>query len=209
MNKNVHNLVLTFGVIAPLLFFILMYFVFPSFYTEYDSSNQHISQLGAIDSPVKYYANFLGFYLFGVLLILFSLAVLKLSKLTVGHKTSAFFLLITGISISLVAFFPCDIECSATSITGIIHLVLAGAQLLFLISSVIVFSLSEPLKCKVSKYVRLMFYIWLIPSSIWFANVIFNFHSDGVGLIQRISLAMTYFFVVIQGLVYLKHYKSL
>jgi hypothetical protein len=209
MNKNVHNVVLALGIIAPLLFFILMYLIFPSFYTEYDSSNQHISQLGAIDSPVQFYANIFGFYLFGVLLTLFSLAVLKLSRLTVGHKTSAVFLLMTGISISLVAFFPCDIECSATSTTGIMHLILAGTQLLFLISSVIVFSLSEPLKCKISKHVRLMFYIWLIPSSIWFLNVIFNFHSDGVGLIQRISLAMTYFFVVVQGLVYSKHYKSL
>lgn len=211
MKKNVHNIILSLGIIAPVCFFLLMYIIFPYFYPEYNSSNQHISQLGAIDSPIQFYANFFGFYLFGTALILFSLAVFKLSnltKLTIGHKASAIFLLITGIVISLVSFFPCDVQCSATTNTGIIHLILAGTQLFFLISAVVVFSLSKPLNCKVSKYVKIMFYLWLIPSLIWFINVLFNFHSEGVGLIQRISLAMTYFFVVIQGIVYGNHYKD-
>jgi hypothetical protein len=208
MNRNVHNIILSLGMIAPGVFFILMYIIFPSLYPEYNSTNQHISQLGAIDSPIRFYANFFGFYLFGISLILFSLAVFKLPKLTAGHKTSSILLLITGVVISLIAFFPCDVKCVPISKIGVTHLVLAGIQLLFLISTVIIFSLSKPLKCKASKYVKFMFLLWIIPSSFWFVNVLFNFHGESVGLIQRISLAMTYFFVVIQGIVYSQYYKD-
>jgi hypothetical membrane protein len=209
MHKNVHGPLLTLGVMGPIIFFIIMYLVLPSFYPDYNSANQHISQLGAVDSPVKIFANVLGFYTFGVSLILFSLATLRLQRLDKGHRLSAVFLMLTGISVSLVSFFPCDKACAATTGTGIVHLALAGTQLLFLVLSVFTFSLSKPLEPRFGPRIRLMFYIWLVPSLLWFSNVILGFHNEGVGLIQRISLGMTYAFVVLQGIIYSAHYKKI
>lgn len=209
MNRNIHDKIILLGIIAPILFFILMYFVFPVLYPGYSFQNQHISQLGAIDSPIKLYANFFGFYLFGVLLILFSLAIFRLPQLSKGHKISSVLLLMTGIVISLISFFPCDVSCNAVSQTGFIHLILAGVQLFFLVSTVFVFSFSKPLDSRIGRFVKILFFIWLIPSLIWFLNIIFNFQNDGVGLIQRVSLAITYFFVVVQGMVYYQYHKGL
>ncbi len=209
MNKNIHSKLLSLGIFTPIIFFILMYVVLPLLYPGYNSMDQHISQLGGVNSPVSFYANFFGFYLFGVSIIIFSLAVFRLPKLSIGNRISSIFLFITGVSISLVSFFPCDVSCNVLSQTGFIHLALAGIQLFFLILTVIIFSLSKPLRKENHAYIKFIFFLWLLPSSIWFSNIIFGFHVEGVGLIQRISLAMTYAFVVIQGITYSRYYKEL
>lgn len=209
MRLNIHQYTLILGIIAPGIFFIVMYLILPFLHPDYNSIHQHISQLGAINSPVQFYANFFGFYLFGVLLMLFSYGSFKIPQLPRSHRVSITLLFLTGTTISLIAFFPCDLACTPKSHTGVIHLALAGLQLFLLICNVCIFSLGTHLSNTIHRYSKFFFFLWLIPSLLWFSHIILDFHNENVGLIQRTSLAMTYLFVVFQGIVYHQYYRGI
>ncbi len=120
MANKIDRFLLACGVIgAPL--FLLSLFIFGTMFSGYNPLNEPISQLGAVDSPVKTLANVLSFNLFGILIILFAVGLFRSSELHLAGKIGAIFFFGAGVSMFLVGAFPCDALCTIATPTAHLH----------------------------------------------------------------------------------------
>ncbi len=101
-------------------------------YPAYDHAAQYLSELGAIDAPHRELISWGGFFLFGVLIILFAitawLSLPKSTLMTVGFIAIAYY----AVGSMQAAFFPCDIGCRPEdpSFSQIMHNVIGGTSYL-------------------------------------------------------------------------------
>jgi len=108
-NKTQKLLILS-GVIGPIFFFTLLT-ILGLMWEGYNPISTGMSEIGAVDSPFKNIMNYLGFSLLGFFIIIFSIGFkiyfTKNPQLAVG----SIFLLIGGVFMFSVGFFPCDSQC--------------------------------------------------------------------------------------------------
>ncbi|OGZ15850.1 MAG: hypothetical protein A3J08_03515 [Candidatus Lloydbacteria bacterium RIFCSPLOWO2_02_FULL_51_11] len=183
------------GVFAPPLFFLAL-LLFGWMTPGYDLARQFISELGAVDSPVRVLVNVFGFGLFGVFLVLFSVGVVRSSVLRTTGKLSALFFFAAGVSMILVGVFSCDANCINTTVTGDLHNkfsfypfpILTVAFLLLLVDATRIKNLR-----------------WLVPfiPLLGIPALIFRFASLPLlremypGLLQRAAIGLPFFLVML------------
>ena len=84
------------GFVGPIIFFFTIYFLFPFFYPGYQPARMYISDLGAVDSPIKILTNVVGFSLFGIFTMLFAYGIFRSREINALGKFAAIFFLATG-----------------------------------------------------------------------------------------------------------------
>ena len=120
MNFKTQKILALLGLIGPIFYFLLMT-TFGSLWKGYNPIRDPICELGSVDSPYKNVMNIFGFMLLGVFIILFSFAFYQQFRKNRFSKITYIFLLIGGVFIILVGFFPCDPDCIDVTSTGKLH----------------------------------------------------------------------------------------
>jgi hypothetical membrane protein len=102
MSKGSLRLLVICGIIAP-IWFIIMWIVSGAMYPGYHHVTQHISELGAVGSPVAWFFNPLGLGIYGLLIIAFSYGLYRgIKESLVGPALLG----LSGVGIILVGIFP-------------------------------------------------------------------------------------------------------
>ncbi|MBI3334426.1 DUF998 domain-containing protein [Candidatus Pacearchaeota archaeon] len=191
MRYNLNKILIASGFIGPAVFFFTIYFLFAFLYPGYNIHRDYISELGAVDSPIRLAANVLGFSLFGVFIILFSYGVLRIKGLGTLAKLGAFFIFITGVLMYLVGIFPCDAECVNYSIRGDIHTRASDYQFPVLGLAYVLLALA---------FLEIRRLSWLVLPIILFGAggflmhylIPFSLTQQFPGIIQRASIGLPY-----------------
>ena len=181
--KLLDKLLIISGLIGPLVFLLVLIFL-GSIYPGYNHITQHISELGADASPVALEMNIFGFIFLGTFVSLFSIGLYRTLGKTSQGKIGAILVLIAGLSLMSIAFFPCDIRCENISIKGIFHDILSTISILsFIVASFLLADLFR--KNRKICYLLILLSILTIASSFfWF------FDTTYPGLTQRITISI-------------------
>ncbi len=116
---NIDKFMILSGLISFLIFLIIAV-PLGFFYPGYDQFTDVISKQGAVDSPIMLQTNIL-FFLMGLFLLFFGFGLYRNYPKYLSGKIGSVFIILTGLSATLVGFFPCDAGCIDVTITGEIH----------------------------------------------------------------------------------------
>jgi hypothetical membrane protein len=120
LNKfNRKNLILA-GIIGPVLFFVVLT-VLGSLWEGYNPVTTGMSEIGAVDSTYQDLMNYLGFSLLGVFIVLFGIGFNKYFGRGLQLNIACILILLGGIFMFAVGFFPCDAGCVDVTLTGKLH----------------------------------------------------------------------------------------
>ena len=112
------------GILGP-IFYTIIVIILGFLWPGYNHVSQFMSELGATGAPNAIIMNIFGFILLGILMIAFSFGLYRnVSKGKVTTISSAL-IVVSGISLVAVAFFPCNLGCVNISFTGKMHGVFA------------------------------------------------------------------------------------
>ena len=182
------------GFYGPIIFALII-LIAGYMYPNYSHVNQVISDLGAVDSPVKDFMNFAGFMLFGLSVMAFAVGVYKIRKTNLGKIISALFF-IGGLSMFLVGVFPSDAPCPQgprfcpppTATSGLHELATVG-QFPFLFAAFILLVVDTRNEKSMKYYFAVAGVMGLLIA--YFANLWINADSNIlVGVNQRVTLGL-------------------
>lgn len=108
------------GIVGPVFYFLLL-IILGLLWDGYNPIFQSMSEIGSVVSPYKDIMNYLGFSLLGILITLFSVGVLREFGRGILEYLAFFLILIAGIFMFAVGFFPCDAGCIDVTQTGRWH----------------------------------------------------------------------------------------
>jgi len=108
------------GVVGP-LFYIAPVVVLGLLWDGYDPIRQTQSELGAVDSPYGDLMNVAGFMGLGFTILAFAVAYCLLLKGGWAQKLATFLLVVGGLGMVVVGFFPCDAGCVDVTRTSELH----------------------------------------------------------------------------------------
>ena len=137
MKKN--NIAFFVGLIAIIYYFGLME-TLGRMWPGYSSITNHMSELGGVESPYKNIMNVFGFMGVGVMIMMFSWGFYQQFKHNVYLKTSSLCMLLAGLFMIIVGFFPCDAHCIDVTFIGKLHTITSIPQSILLPLGVIVAS---------------------------------------------------------------------
>lgn len=108
------------GVVGPVFYFLLLT-ALGLMWKGYNPTVQSMSEIGSVVSPYKDIMNYLGFSLLGIFISLFGVGLLKEFRRGVLQYLTFFLILIAGVFMFAVGFFPCDAGCVDVTKTGEMH----------------------------------------------------------------------------------------
>ena len=108
------------GVVGP-IFYIVFVSVLGAMREGYDLVRDTQSELGAVDSPYKSLMNVAGFMGLGVCILAFAGAYLIVLRDGRAKMLATGLLVIAGVGMIVVGFFPCDAGCVDVTSTGRLH----------------------------------------------------------------------------------------
>jgi len=114
------NLFVLSGIAAPLVFSVVV-FTLSSIQPGYDPVSQIISILGAEGSPFAHIMNLFGFFLSGILTILFGIGIHFGLKNGNPSKIVPISVVLAGILLILAGMFSCNPGCTDDSASSILH----------------------------------------------------------------------------------------
>ena len=121
MGSKFNKYLMLSGTATPVIFvlsLLLLGYLFPG----YDHVRDYISELGAVDSPIRNTANFFAFFPMGLFLTLFSIGLYRvIGKRGIYAKIGSIFLILSGVFLTSIGFFPCDSGCYNFSTIGLVH----------------------------------------------------------------------------------------
>ncbi|MFX1503857.1 MAG: DUF998 domain-containing protein [Promethearchaeota archaeon] len=135
-NKTKKILILS-GIIGPLFFFTLLT-ILGLMWNGYNPISTGMSEIGAVDSPFKDIMNYLGFSLLGVFIIIFSIDFTIYFKKSLQLIITFILLIIGGIFMVSVGFFPCDPQCIDVTQTGKFHSIISTVPAILIPIAIIV-----------------------------------------------------------------------
>lgn len=131
MGSKFNKYLMLSGTATPVIFvlsLLLLGYLFPG----YDHVRDYISELGAIDSPIRNTANFFAFFPMGLFLTLFSIGLYRvIGKRGIYAKIGSIFLILSGVLLTSIGFFPCDSGCYNFSTIGLAHKFISISSLYF------------------------------------------------------------------------------
>jgi hypothetical membrane protein len=205
MHPKLYKLLVLCGAIGP-IYFALSLLILGSMFPGYNHVHDFISELGAVDSPVMSEANFLSYFVIGVFLILYSIAVFKaFANLNRNSgKIAAVLMLITGIGITTIGFFPCDPACVNFSATGNMHEIVSTYPFYILMVSFLLLAY-EGYKGYIFNKRWTIFIIIIIIITAFFGALYSEFESGFGGLFQRIAYASSLLFMLLSSVHLYRH----
>jgi hypothetical membrane protein len=108
------------GVVGPLCYFVLVT-VLGFLWEGYDPIRDTQSELGAVDAPYRLLMNVAGFMGVGVSILAFAAAYHLLLGQSLAKTLATSLLVIAGVFMVVVGFFPCDVGCVDVTQTGRLH----------------------------------------------------------------------------------------
>lgn len=108
------------GMIFP-IYYVTLIAILGFMWEGYNPISQLMSELGAINSPFSPIAQFLGFSAMGIVIFIFSFVLYSNIERDWSLRIGMLLLIIAGISLVLVGFFPCDAGCIDVTETGRMH----------------------------------------------------------------------------------------
>jgi hypothetical protein len=108
------------GIVGP-VFYISLVVVLGLLWNGYNPIRQTQSELGAVDSPYGDLMNVAGFMGMGVTLLAFAVAYLLLLRGGPARLLATILLVLGGLGMVVVGFFPCDAGCVDVTRTGELH----------------------------------------------------------------------------------------
>lgn len=181
------------GVTGPILYttvVIILGFLWPG----YNHVSQLQSELGATGAPNAIIMNVFGFLLLGILLIAFALGLYRNLNKEKGTMIGSALIVVTGVSLVAVAFFPCDPGCVNISFTGMMHGVFATSSAVSMVLATIILAQQFNDDNRWKNY-------WLytlatgIMTSIFGLSLLFIVIEGWMGAIQRISMGIPLFWM--------------
>ena len=119
-NRELHKGLALGGVIGPVIYFFLME-TLGRLWPGYSSIRNHMSELGGVESPYKGIMNIFGFMLVGLFILIFGVGYNNHFKKS-WHKTlTVLSLVVGGLFMIVVGFFPCDPACVDVTLVGRLH----------------------------------------------------------------------------------------
>ncbi len=115
-----NKLLIIAGMASPLVLLatiIAFGFILPDF----TQSSNYISELGARESPVQLPANIFAFLIPGILYLLYGIGLFRVLNDHWAGKVGGLFIILGGLSMLLITFFPCDPGCITTTQGGELH----------------------------------------------------------------------------------------
>ncbi len=203
--KNKSTTILSLiSIIGPIFYFSLLT-VLGFMWKDYNPISTSMSEIGAVDSPFKDVMNYFGFSLLGLSIMLFSFE-FKHHFNKISQSTIVFILLILGgIGMFLVGFFPCDPGCIDVTRTGRLHSISSTIPALLIPFAVILSA--KPISRKWSKnWGYLSFCLGILSMSagpLIFVKSIENFS----GLIQRLGIGFSLSWIVLVSFKILRKYQ--
>lgn len=98
------------GIVGPVFYFLLLT-ILGLLWDGYNPILQSMSEIGSVVSPYKDVMNYLGFSLLGVSMALFGIGVIREFSRSLLLYLSFSLILLAGIFMFAVGFFPCDAGC--------------------------------------------------------------------------------------------------
>jgi hypothetical membrane protein len=108
------------GVVGPLGYLVLVT-VLGLLWDGYDPIRDTQSELGAVDSPYRLVMNVAGFMGVGVSILAFAAAYHRLLRPSLAKTLATGLLVVAGVSMVVVGFFPCDAGCVDVTGTSRLH----------------------------------------------------------------------------------------
>jgi len=118
-NKTQRLLALS-GIIGSIFFFTLLT-ILGLMWIGYNPITTGMSEIGAVNSPFKDIMNYLGFSLLGIFIAIFGIGFKAYFKNNLQLIIIFILLVIGGIFMFSVGFFPCDPQCIDVTLTGELH----------------------------------------------------------------------------------------
>ena len=137
VKENKHKILMIAGMIGPIYYFMLLTFL-GLLWEGYNPITTGMSEIGALDSPFRDIMNYLGFSLLGISIIIFSFGFKLYFKNIVQLNIAYVLLVIGGIFMFLVGFFPCDPQCIDVTLNGQLHSITSTIPAIFLALTAIV-----------------------------------------------------------------------
>jgi len=184
------------GFIGPIIFFLTIYLIFPFFYSGFDPVNQTISELGAIDSPIKTLTNVLGFGLTGILIMIFSFGIFRSKEINKFGKLSSIFFFFTGLFMYLVGVFPGDSGTGET-LRSLIHEIVANYQFPILAIGLIIFALSVSSNPKLKYLTSIILVFGVITLILAYYLLLFIPPLPYIGILQRFAIGIPYILIAL------------
>lgn len=181
------RVLLFFGVLTPILFIgiiILLGALFPG----YNHLINHISELGALDSPVAGIMNPLGFMLTGILVVLFSIGLYRAVDFGLVGKLAILCLVIAGIFLSALGFFPCDPQCINISPIARMHDTFSQFLFIALIAAFFLFTFDSHPDESFRKFSRFSFVVAIILAVLGYIDLYIE--TPIPGFTQRIMVIL-------------------
>lgn len=110
----------TIGIVGPVFYFLLLA-ILGILWSGYNPILQSMSEIGSVTSPYKDIMNYLGFSLLGISISFFGVGLLKEFGRDVLQCLIFFLVLVAGVFMFAVGFFPCDAGCIDITQTGRWH----------------------------------------------------------------------------------------
>lgn len=156
---------------------------------------QSMSEIGAVDSPFRNAMNYYGFSLLGIFIILFAFGFICNVKYSATIIISLVLLLISGMFMFLVGFFPCDAGCIDVTRTGELHSITSTvpAICLPLAAMVSAASLSDTYGKRWGSVLFLLGVISMGSGPLMFVS----FFESRVGFIQRMGIGFSMLWMVV------------
>lgn len=120
MIKYANKIYFLVGIVGPVFYFLLLT-VLGLLWSGYDPILQSMSEIGSVVSPYQNLMNYLGFSLLGIVIVIFGLGVFAEFGRGILQSLAFCLILIAGIFMFAVGFFPCDAGCIDVTQTGKMH----------------------------------------------------------------------------------------
>ncbi|NBW36298.1 MAG: DUF998 domain-containing protein [Cytophagia bacterium] len=122
------------GLIIPILFWAT-YFIMSALRPEFSFKTKAISELGSMDAPNKWFWNFFGYILPGLLISVYGYGLFKAIAQQGRGKMPLISLVLSGLFMTLSGVFPADMD-NRQSVTSLLHSVGSmGCYLFFLLGA--------------------------------------------------------------------------
>ncbi len=109
-----------FGIIGPAVYAIVLT-VLGLLWEGYNPISQGMSELGAANAPHALFMNVFGFQLLGIFIVAFGYGLRRFLNGNWLSKMGIALVIIGGIDLIVVGFFPIDVGGVTSSFTGLVH----------------------------------------------------------------------------------------
>jgi len=186
------------GIVGPIIYAIVLTLL-GSLWPGYNPIRQYMSELGAVNAPHAIAMNVLGFQLLGIFMIGYGFGLYRGIGKGWDSKIGVALIVIAGVNMVLVGFFPCDPGCVDESPTGIAHAITATIASIATTLGMLVISLRLR---KDSRWRSFWVFTLAIAVVAIFLSPLpmFSIFSPWAGLLQRLGMGLALFWMEVMSI---------